>query len=326
MPSEYSIKMARVAGMRAWSLSDAGADLHCTWVPGAGMLGASLVQGGEELLWQGAGVRAYARERKFMGIPFLHPWANRLDGFEYEARGHHVVLDPRSPQLLLDDHGLPIHGVLTGSRRWVVQEVTADGDRARLVSSLDFDRPELLEAFPFPHRVELAVEVSGGAVQVRTTLTATGSEPVPVAFGFHPYFRLPGLPRARWEVLFPVHERLPLDPLMVPTGATEPARPLTGGVGERTWDDEFDGVEPGACFQLSGGGRTIEVHYTDGYPVAQIFAPPGTEYVCIEPMTSVANALEGPDDELQWVPVGEHHSATFRIVCRRDMEAGRAGR
>jgi aldose 1-epimerase len=324
MPVAYRIRMARVGGMRAWSLSDARADLHSTWVPGAGMLGASLVQGGEELLWQGAGVRAYARERKFMGIPFLHPWANRLDGFGYEAGGHHVVLDRDSPLLLLDDHGLPIHGVLTASRQWVVEEVAADSDRARLVSSLDFDRPELLEAFPFPHRVELAIEVCGSAVQVRTTLTATGSEPVPVAFGFHPYFRLPDVPRARWDVVFPVHERLPLDSLMVPTGVSEPASPLTGVVGTRTWDDEFDGVAPGACFQLSGGGRTIEVQYAQGYPVAQIFAPPGTDYVCIEPMTAVANALEGPDDKLHWVPVGEQRSASFRIVCRQDGEAAPA--
>jgi galactose mutarotase-like enzyme len=324
MPSEYRIRMTSVGGMRAWSLSDARADLHATWVPGAGMLGASLVHRGEELLWQGAGVRAYARERKFMGIPFLHPWANRLDRFAYEAHDHHVELDPDSPLLLLDDHGLPIHGVLTASRRWVVQEVAADGDRAWLASSLDFDRPELLEAFPFPHRIELAIQVSGGAVQVRTTLTATGSEPVPVAFGFHPYFRIPGLPRERWEVLFPVHERLPLDPDMVPTGETEPVSPLAGPVGGRTWDDEFDRVAAGACFQLSGGGRTIEVQYTDGYPVAQIFAPPGAEYLCIEPMTALANALEGPDDALRWVPVGERHSATFRIVCRRNADAAHA--
>jgi galactose mutarotase-like enzyme len=123
-----------------------------------------------------------------------------------------------------------------------------------------------------------------------------------------------------------VHERRPLDPLMVPTGATEAARPLTGRVGERTWDDEFDRVDPGACFHLNGGGRTIEMHYTEGYPVAQIFAPPGAEYVCMEPMTALANALEGPDDELHWVSARGQHSATFRIVCRRDVGAVRAGR
>jgi len=102
--------MTRVAGLRAWRLSDDEAALHTTWVPGAGMLGASLVHRGQEMLWQGAGVRGYARERKFMGIPFLHPWANRLSDFGYRAGGHDVVLDPASPLLLLDDHGLPIHG------------------------------------------------------------------------------------------------------------------------------------------------------------------------------------------------------------------------
>jgi hypothetical protein len=40
-------------------------------------------------------------------------------------------------------------------------------------------------------------------------------------------------------------------------------------------------------------------------------------------MTAVANALEGPEDALHWVPVGERHSATFRIVCRRDGGAAR---
>ena len=43
-------------------------------------------------------------------------------------------------------------------------------------------------------------------------------------------------------------------------------------------------------------------------------------------MTAVANALEGPDDELHWLPAGEQHSAAFRIVCRREVEAVDAAR
>ena len=89
----HRIEAARSGGFRAWVLHDEAADLHATWVPGAGMLGASLVHRGQELLWQGAGVRAYARARAFMGIPFLHPWANRLDGYHYRAGGHDIVLD-----------------------------------------------------------------------------------------------------------------------------------------------------------------------------------------------------------------------------------------
>jgi galactose mutarotase-like enzyme len=114
------------------------------------MLGASLVHRGEELLWQGAGVGAYGHRRTFMGIPFLHPGANRLDGYVYRAGGREVTLDPASPLLLLDGHRLPIHGVLTASRRWAVDTAEANADRARLTASLDFDAPDLLAAFPFP--------------------------------------------------------------------------------------------------------------------------------------------------------------------------------
>ena len=132
--ARHRIEMSHVAGFQACVLHDEVADVHANWVPGAGMLGASLVHQGDELLWQGAGVDGYGHAREFMGIPFLHPWANRLDGYRYRAGDHDVVLDPASPLLLLDDHGLPIHGVLTASSRWLVLETAADTNRARLAA------------------------------------------------------------------------------------------------------------------------------------------------------------------------------------------------
>lgn len=319
MSAGHRIESTRVAGFRAWRLHDDHADLHSTWVPGAGMLAASLTHRGDELLWPGAGVREYARHRRFMGIPFLHPWANRLSGFSYEAGGHQVVLDRSSPLLKLDDNGLPIHGVLTGSRLWSLQSLAVDEDSATLVAALDFDRPELLAAFPFRHRVMIAVQLGGGALQVRTTLTATGDESVPVSFGFHPYLQIPGVPRARWEVSFPVHRRMELDQQQLPTGATEEVSPITGPIGERTWDDGFDRIDTAMPFELRGSGRRIAVEYADGYPIAQIFAPPGQGYLCIEPMTAPANALAGSDDALKWVLPGSSHSATFRIACSSEL-------
>jgi aldose 1-epimerase len=318
MTRRYRVQMTEVAGVRACALHDETADAHATWVPGAGMLGASLIHHGDELLWQGAGVGEYAAERKFMGIPFLHPWANRLSGFGYRAGGHEVTLDRSDPLLLLDSGGLPIHGVLTASRNWVAQRLFADEARARLLATFEFDRPELLAAFPFRHRIEMEIELAGGALQVTTTLSATGDEPVPVAFGFHPYLQIPGLPRAEWEVSFPVRRRLRLDQRLIPTGATEPTDPLEGAIGQRTWDDGFDRIDPAGRFELSGRGRTIVMQYAEGFPVAQIFAPPGEEYVCIEPMTAPANSLNGPDDALEWVPPSEHRSAIFRIASTVD--------
>lgn len=314
MAPRYRAEMTEVAALPACALHDEVADLHATWLVGAGMLGASLVHRGEELLWQGPGAGGYAWQRKFMGIPFLHPWANRLRRFGYRAAGREVELDPSSQLLLLDDNGLPIHGLLAASRLWSLGELGADDQRASVMAALDFSQPELLSAFPFRHRIEIEVALDDRGLTVTTTLTATGEDAVPIAFGFHPYLQLPGLPRGQWTVSFPVRRRLLLDGKGIPTGATEEVEPIRGEIGERTWDDGFDRLGSPARFELHGGPRTIAIEYSDGYPVAQIFAPPGQEYICVEPMTAPTDALNSADGMLRSVPAGERFSASFRIV------------
>lgn len=302
--------------MTAWILHDDAADLHATWLPGAGMLGASLVHHGEELLWQGAGAGEYAQRRAFMGVPFLHPWANRLDHFGYRTGGHDVVLDPASPLLLLDDTKLPIHGLLNATPRWTVHETAADRDAARLVAVLEFDDDDLLAAFPFPHRVEMTIRLGSGALEVRVVLSTTGDRAVPVSFGFHPYLQLPGLPRAEWQVVLPVRRMLLLDDRMLPTGEKRTVAPITGPIGDRTLDDCFDRLGTPARFTVSGAGRELAIEFVEGYSTAQIFAPPGEQYICVEPMTAPVNSLSGPDSGLAWVLPGRCHSACFRIVVK----------
>jgi aldose 1-epimerase len=314
----YRTQRTEIAGLPACVLHDDVADVHASWLLGAGMLGASLVHLGEELLWQGAGAGAYARQRQFMGIPFLHPWANRLHRFGYRANGRDVALDASSPLLLLDNHGLPIHGLMTAARGWSLEQLVAHEQGASMVASYEFRRHELLAAFPFPHRIEIDIRLADGRLTVSTTLIATGDESVPIAFGFHPYLQIPGHPRAQWTVSFPVRRRLVLNSNGIPTGATEPVEPIQGAIAQRTWDDGFDRIDPPARFELRAGRRTIALEYAEGYPVAQIFAPPDQEYVCVEPMTARTDALNGPDGGFRCVPAGERRTATFRVVSLVD--------
>ena len=311
----HRVEYGRVAGLGAVVLHDDAADLHATWVPGAGMLGASLIHHGRELLWRGRGVAAYAGRRRFMGIPFLHPWANRLGGLSYRAGGHDVVLDPASPLLLLDDVGLPIHGVLNATRRWAVREASAGAQAARLVAELDYDGAALVAVFPFPHRLRMVVEVGAGALVVSVTVTPTGDEPVPLAFGFHPYLSLPEGPPDHWQVAFPVGRQLLHDRRLVPTGATEHVPRIDGRIGAQTWDDGFDELGDPPHFEPRDGRRVVGVDFLEGFPVAQIFAPPGEDHLCVEPMAAPANALAGPDAALEWVQPGESRTAAFRIAC-----------
>src|SRR5436190_6731421 len=276
--------------------SDDG-DLTARFVPGAGMLGCSLRHRGEELLGGG-------------GIPILHPWANRLEGWSYEVVGRQVVLDRHSPLIQTDDNGLPIHGTLMRSPRW---NVAADTDC--LAATLDYDDGDLLAAFPFAHRLELGVRLRGSTLEVRTAVVATGRERVPLAFGFHPYFRLPGVAREDWRVELPEREELVLDARQLPAGEAIGRPAEHDALGERTFDHLFRPHRSPACFALAGGGRRIVVEMGHGYPFAQVFAPPTDDVVCFEPMTAPVNALATGHGLRFAAPRAE---ATFRVTVTPD--------
>jgi aldose 1-epimerase len=292
------------------------ADLDATFVPGRGMVGVSLRHAGQELIDRRAGLSAYVERGAVMGIPFLHPWANRLAGFSYSLHGRDVQLPPGPPLVHSDEHGLPIHGVLAATRYWDVASLDDDGSTARLRATLDFAaHPELIAAFPFPHEVQLEAALTGGALTITTRVRATGGAPVPVAFGFHPYLRLPGTERAGWRVALPARRHLLLDDRGVPTGETEEQPAAAFELGERRFDDGYDRLPEGAVFSVSGGGRALTVTFERGYPVGQVFAPAGSSFICFEPMTAPTNALR-TGMGLRRVPPGRDFTAVFSIAVR----------
>src|SRR4051794_3636927 len=168
------------AVMTVVRLRAGGGELEAAFAPEAGMVGCSLTHRGEELLAQRKGLEEYARTGSTFGIPFLHPWANRLAGFDYGVGGQEVRLDRDSPLLRIEEHGLPIHGLAPHALRWDVEE---RGDALRAETELDRER---LAAFPSPHRLEVEVTLADDALTMRTTLIPTAAMPVPVAFGYHP--------------------------------------------------------------------------------------------------------------------------------------------
>ncbi|HSQ00167.1 MAG TPA: aldose 1-epimerase [Candidatus Dormibacteraeota bacterium] len=288
----YAVGDREAAGHVAVTLSDRGADLQAAFVPALGMIGCSLRHRGDELLGQRGGLAKYAASGSTMGIPLLHPWANRLAGYAYRVGGHEVAIAAANPRLHRDGNGLPMHGLLAACPHWRVSERHADDGGARLVATLDFAAdPVLLAAFPFPHTLTLAITLHDAALRIATTLRATGDVAVPVAFGFHPYLTLPGVERRAWQLHAPVRRRARLDARGLPTGDSEPVRIADGPLGERTFDDLFPELDTPARFVLAGGGRRLTVTFDEGYPCAQIFAPPGEAVVCFEPMTAPTNAL-----------------------------------
>ncbi len=286
----------------------AAGDLEAVFLPGRGMLGASLKLRGLELLGRVADLEASAAKGSTAGIPLLHPWANRLAGSTYRAAGRDVTLDRASPLLRFDAAGLPIHGVPWSRLAWEVEAAAPD----RLFARLDWDRRDLLSVFPYPHRLDMAVSIRPDGLTIGTTLTAGPEGAVPAAFGFHPYLAIPGSSRREWRLELPAMRRLLLDARGIPTGAQEPFGPLEGTLAQRGFDDGFDLASEPARFSLSGGDLRISVALLEGFPYAQVFAPSAEESVALEPMTAPTNALASGSG-LRLVPPGESLRTVFRI-------------
>ena len=295
-------------------LEDAGArtlgdgDLEALFLPRLGMLGASLRYRGIELLRRVHDLDAARAQGSTAGIPLLYPWANRLGGFRYRAAGREVELDSRSASLHLDANGLPIHGVPWSMLAWQVTAAT----HKHLAARLDWTRDELLAIFPFPHAVEMTVGLDADGLTIETTVVATQGDSVPVSFGFHPYFGVPGVPRDQWRLNLPAMRRLALDPRQIPTGEEERFDKLDAALAGLDLDDGFSLLDEKATLQVSGGGVRIRVELLDGFRFAQVYAPKGREFVALEPMTAPTNALSSGRD-LRWVEPGGHFSAAFRI-------------
>ena len=287
--------------------------LEARFAPALGMAGVSLRHDGHELLDRRAGLVAFARTGAVMGVPLLYPWANRLAGHDYVLDGRDVRLPPGPPLIHCEEHGLPIHGLLHASPHW---RVTSQEQR-RITAVLEFGaHPDLLSAFPFPHALELDVSLSTDRLRVTTTVRPTDTTAVPIAFGFHPYLRMPDVPRAAWQVRLPARRHLVLDERGIPTGRGERRRATRFALGERSFDDGYDRLASRSAFSVGGGGRTITVELEAGYPAAQVFAPRGEDFICFEPMTAPTNALRSGEG-LRRVEPGERFSATFSIAVAR---------
>ena len=274
--------------MRTVTLRDPSSPVAAQFVPDAGMIGTSLTDSGVQLLGQRRGLDAYLAAGKTMGIPILYPWANRLGANTYTAHGTKVTLTPGENGVRPDPAGFPIHGVLAAYPDWRVTDESAN----ELSAELDFGADaRLLASFPYPHLLAVNVRLADRTLTVRTTVTPTGDQPVPLCFGFHPYLQLPDAARNEWVIETPPLRHVTLDERGLPTGDTTPWPATSEQLGATTFDDCYDQVADEAVFAVSGGGRRLEVHFEQGYPAAQIFAPPGEDVVCFEPMAAPTDAL-----------------------------------
>lgn len=292
------------------TITSPAGDTTAEFVPGANLLCCSLRHEGAELLDLGQGIAAYAERGKTMGIPLLYPWANRLSDHGYEAADRAVRLPPSGAgsRYPVDPGGLPIHGAMPGHIVW-----RGEADGIRLNGTMVWEGDDLLELFPFRHRVAVEAVVAERRLTITTTVQADAEDHVPVAFGYHPYLRLPASTRTGWQVDLGAAQQLVLDDRMIPTGERRPLSPRDFLLGERSLDDGLTELESPAQFLVSDGERSLSVSFEAGYEWAQVYAPAGHDFICFEPMAAPTDALNSGTG-LHVLAPGEEYAAAFTIA------------
>lgn len=302
-------------------LADARAHIEVSIAPSFGNLAYAMKVNGQGILWSPSLEELKARPT-LAGNPFLSPWANRLDHDGFWANGRAYQLNKELKNIRHDGNGLPIHGLVSFTDKWKVTSHGADADSAWVTSRLEFWRePAWMAQFPFAHAIEMTYRLSGGALEIRTVYENLSAEPMPLVIGFHPYFTIPGASRDEWQVHLAARDHVELSKTLTPTGQRVPVERTDFALKGVQLDDVYDNLvrdaNGAAVFSVSSGERKISVLYGPNFNTAVVYAPPGRNFICFEPMTGITNganlAHEGKYTGLQSVPAGGRWQESFWI-------------
>ncbi len=274
-------------------------------VPGVGNIAfAMTVNGSHVVWWPYASLDEFKAKPGLGGVPFLGPWANRLDEQAFFANGRRYAFDMSLGNIRGE---IPIHGFLTTTPDWRLVKVEADASSAWATSRLEFYRnPAWMSQFPFAHTIDMTYRLQNGVLEVSTRIHNLSTDPMPVAVGFHPYFQLTDSKRDEWTISVGARTRWLLNKDKLPTGQTEPierlfANPQGAALRDHDLDDVFgDLVRDGdgrAMMSVRGRTQRIDVVFGPNWRAAVVWAPKPTSpaqdrnFVCFEPMAGITNAM-----------------------------------
>lgn len=310
-------------------LEDATNQIVVSLLPSVGNVAFSMKVKGQEILrWPYASVDEFKARPALSGIPFLGPWANRLDEQAFYANGKRYAFDMELGNVR---GAIPIHGFLS-SAPWQVVEAKSDGKSAWVTSRLEFfKQPAWMKQFPFAHTIEMTHRLQDGVLQVQTTITNLSIDAMPIAVGFHPYYKLTDSTREQWTISVGAQTHWILSPQKIPTGETEPIErlfpnPHAASLKDYILDDVFSDLTRDAQGMshmiVKGKRQQLDVLLDPNWRSVVVWAPnPGPQndpnFIAFEPMAGITDAMnlahKGLYKELQSIPPGGTWEASFWV-------------
>ena len=268
-------------------------DTHVSFVAGQAGYVHQIKLAGRDLLWNYDDGEALDANDGYRALALL-PFPNRLLEGRYTWDGRALELPVNMP-----DTRSAIHGIGSDAR-FRVDRLDLETDRAAARLTYLHTPDMHPRGYPFLVRFDLALGIDVRAAAASWDLRATNLGPgsAPVGLGWHPYFALPGGAEA-WRVAMPPNRRVEME-RAIPTGRLGPGLPAGHPLPvDDAWDD---------CFKLDDSSdRTVRLE-SESYSVVlsqsgdtsytQLYVPPDSPAVAVEPMTCGVNAFAAEPDEV----------------------------
>lgn len=304
----YSASRRRVAGLEAWVLSSASGG-EAVILPGLGGTVHSLSLGGTGPLLRPDGDGELGANPRFRGR-LLFPFNDRIPGGRYSFMGREYRLPPNE-----SSDGSAIHGFLY-RKAMHLRGVRAGYGYAALVLGLDLGDDEE-EGYPFRLSLRVLYRLDSGGFRLRMSVRNRGSAAAPLAYGWHPYFSLPGrLPE--WTLTHRGSRYVPIGPDLLPLGKL---RGVHGGgpdfrrgraLGDGLVDIALEAV-PGPTTLVSGDASVCVAASLPPFSFTQIYVPPERDSVAIEPVSAATDSFNRRSPGLIALGPGERSSGSILV-------------
>ncbi len=249
--------------------------------------------------------------KKEMGSSFkspkLSPFPCRTDGGKYRFEGQEYAFGK------LFSDGTAIHGLLFDKSFAVIHE-SAGASSAAVTLQYLYKKED--PGYPFSYSCQVKYILHpGNLLEVQTTVTNMDDRTIPIADGWHPYFRLGGK-IDDWWLQFNAATIVEFTKQLIPSGrllkydAFNRSRLIGHTQLDNCWVLEAGKTNP-AC-ELFNPATGLRVSFcTDAaYPYLQLYTPPGRESVAVENLSAAPDCLNNKMG-LTLLPPGD--SQTFTV-------------
>ncbi|GGB08866.1 aldose 1-epimerase [Puia dinghuensis] len=225
--------------------------------------------------------------RSFKG-PKLSPFPCRIPDGVYHFDGQEY----RFAHLFGD--GTAIHGLLFDKPFTVIEENAGDsGATVSMQYSYVKDDP----GYPFLYTCIVSYRLHpGNTLEVVTTVTNDDQETIPIADGWHPYWRLGGK-ADDWQLQFHAAAIVDFDQRLVPTGSLTPYQVFeTARLLGDTFLDNCFALRPGlvsAACELYNPANGLQVSFFPDatFPYLQIYTPNTRDSIAVENLSGAPDCF-----------------------------------